>query len=41
MNNLKIGEIITEKQERDAIHVAVLPIIAAHSMPPPRLSLWR
>lgn len=34
MNNLKIGHVINEDQERDAIHVAVFPAQAAHPLRP-------
>lgn len=34
MSDLKIGKIITETQERDAIHIAVAPMIAATPLKP-------
>lgn len=32
--DLKLGEIITTPQKRDAIHIAVAPVIAAHKLNP-------
>jgi hypothetical protein len=32
--NLKLGQIINEPQQRDAIHIAVVPVVAAVSMQP-------
>lgn len=32
--NLKLGQVITTPQERDAIHIAVVPVVAAVSMQP-------
>lgn len=34
MSNLPLGEIITTEQHRDAIHVAVAPVEAAHNLSP-------
>lgn len=34
MDKLKIGQIITEPQERDAIHMAVAPVIAGEGLMP-------
>lgn len=34
MSNIKLGQIITEKQEKDAIHIAVAPIEAGESLKP-------
>lgn len=34
MSELKLGQIITDEQQRDAIHVAVVPIIAADFLEP-------
>ena len=34
MNEIKLGAIITEPQQRDAVHVAVVPVVAAHDMFP-------
>ena len=32
MNDLKLGEIITTEQQRDAVHVAVVPVIAGEDL---------
>ena len=32
MNDLKLGEIITTEQKRDAVHVAVVPVIAGEDL---------
>lgn len=32
--NLKLGSIITDEQQRDAIHIAVAPMLAAESLRP-------
>lgn len=34
MENLKLGEIITTEQNRDAIHIAVVPVVAAQRLRP-------
>jgi hypothetical protein len=34
MDKLKIGQLINEPQERDAIHVATIPVVAGHKMYP-------
>lgn len=34
MSELKLGQIITDEQQRDAIHVAVVPIVAAEYLKP-------
>lgn len=34
MEQLHLGQIITTPQERDAIHIAVVPVTAAHMMAP-------
>jgi hypothetical protein len=34
MDNLKLGEIITTPQQRDAIHVAVVPVTAGETLMP-------
>lgn len=34
MSDLNLGQLITTPQQRDAIHVAVAPVIAAESMEP-------
>lgn len=34
MSDLKLGHIITTPQNRDAIHIAVAPVTAAHAMNP-------
>lgn len=34
MDNLKLGEIITTPQQRDAIHIAVVPITAGQMLRP-------
>lgn len=33
-NKVKLGELITEPQERDAIHVAVAPVVAGEKLAP-------
>ena len=34
MDTLKLGQIITEPQQRDAIHIAVVPAVAGHALRP-------
>lgn len=34
MSEIKVGELITDNQSRDAIHCAVAPVIAVHAMVP-------
>lgn len=34
MSDLNLGQLITDKQQRDAIHIAVAPVIAAEAMEP-------
>lgn len=34
MNDLNLGQIITTEQQRDAVHIAVAPVIAARSLQP-------
>lgn len=34
MNDLGLGKLITTPQKRDAIHVAIAPVIAAHDLAP-------
>ena len=34
MSNLKLGQLITDKQQRDAIHVAVAPVVAGMTLMP-------
>lgn len=36
MNNLKIGQLITEPQTKDAIHMAIAPVTVAHMTLPGR-----
>ena len=34
MDNLELGKIITREQQRDAIHIAVVPVIAREQLEP-------
>lgn len=34
MDNLRIGEIITTTQHRDAVHMAIAPVVAGHQLQP-------
>lgn len=32
--NIKFGKLITDKQEKDAVHIAVAPVVAGHKLEP-------
>lgn len=42
MSNVPIGKLITDEQHRDAIHVAIAPVVAMEQlMPGDRINFWK